>query len=165
MPKSPCQAEGFHQVWCATWGSSSLLSGSCSFAFFGYLIANQTRKSPIPPTRRFDGISERGDRTRFVGLCVPSWRPSAMLPTTPERVPAHTSEPGNRSIRDEIAGSVRWHSRHPERIDRRLHELDEEWDIERTLEANAATLALTGSVLGIFVDKRFRAVPVVVTAF
>ena len=88
-----------------------------------------------------------------------------MLPTTPERVPAHTSEPVNRSIRDEIDDSVRWHSRHPERIDRRLHELDEEWDIERTLEANAATLALTGSVLGIFVDKRFLAVPVVVTAF
>jgi len=88
-----------------------------------------------------------------------------MLPTTPERVPAHTSEPVNRSIRDEIAGSVRWHSRHPERIDRRLHELDEEWDIERTLEANAATLALTGSVLGIFVDKRFLAVPVVVHGF
>ena len=88
-----------------------------------------------------------------------------MLPTTPERVPAHTSEPVNRRIRDGIEDSVRWHSRHPERIDRRLHELDEEWDIERTLEANAATLALTGSVLGIFVDKRFLAVPVVVTAF
>jgi hypothetical protein len=88
-----------------------------------------------------------------------------MLPTTPERVPAHTSEPVNRRIRDGIADSVRWHSRHPERIDRRLRELDEEWDIERTLEANAATLALTGSLLGIFVDRRFLAVPVVVTAF
>ena len=32
-------------------------------------------------------------------------------------------------------------------------------------KANAATIALTGTLLGIFVDRRFLALPVAVTAF
>jgi hypothetical protein len=88
-----------------------------------------------------------------------------MLPNTPDRVPMHTSAAVNRRIEQDIAESVRWHARHPERIDQRLYELDAEWDIERTLEANAATIALTGTLLGIFVDRRFLALPVAVTAF
>ena len=54
---------------------------------------------------------------------------------------------------------------HSHQIDRRLRELDQEWDIERTLEANAATLAFTGVVLGAAVDKRWLALPALVTAF
>src|SRR3954454_25043770 len=88
-----------------------------------------------------------------------------MLPTTPGRVPAHTSETVNRRIQHDTANSVRWYARNPERIEDRLRELDQEWDIERTLEANAATLALTGTLLGAFVDKRFLALPVAATAF
>jgi hypothetical protein len=65
-----------------------------------------------------------------------------MLPNTPDRVPSHTSAAVNRRIQQESAESVRWHARHPERIDQRLRDLDAEWDIERTLEANAATIAL-----------------------
>ena len=60
---------------------------------------------------------------------------------------------------------MRYHATHPERIGERLRELDAEWDIERTLAANAATLALTGSLLGAFVNKRWLALPVVVTGF
>ena len=88
-----------------------------------------------------------------------------MLPNTAERVPANTSAEANRAIEQAIYESVRWHADHPDQIEKRLQELDAEWDIERTLEANAATLALTGTLLGIFVDKRFLALPVVVTAF
>ena len=36
----------------------------------------------------------------------------------------------------------------------RLQELDREWDIERTLQANAATLALVGTLLGARMDRR-----------
>jgi hypothetical protein len=79
----------------------------------------------------------------------------AMVPETPNRVPANTSDRANRHIQQDVAESVRWHARHPERIDRRLREIDQEWDIERTLEANAAGLALTGILLGLLVDKRF----------
>jgi hypothetical protein len=88
-----------------------------------------------------------------------------MLPNTPDRVPSHTSAGVNRAIAREIEESVRYHARRPEHIDARLKELDREWDIERTLEANAATLALTGVVLGASVDKRWLALPGLVTAF
>ena len=88
-----------------------------------------------------------------------------MLPHTPDRVPASTRAAVNRRIEQDLAESVRWHARHPERIDARLRELDAEWDIERTLEANAATVALAGTLLGVFVDRRFLVVPAAVAAF
>ena len=88
-----------------------------------------------------------------------------MVASTVERVPRHTGEAINRQIMGQIAESVRWHAAHPEGIDRRLHELDQEWDVERTLEANASTLAFTGVLLGATVDKRWLALPALVTAF
>jgi hypothetical protein len=53
----------------------------------------------------------------------------------------------------------------PEAIDRRLAELDREWDIERTLEANASGAVLIGLALGTFVDRRLYALPAAVAAF
>lgn len=43
----------------------------------------------------------------------------------------------------------------PEAMDARIRELEREWDIERTLEANASTLALTGAILGTTVNRRW----------
>ncbi len=88
-----------------------------------------------------------------------------MLPATTSRVENATSEAINRQFAAKIEESVRHHAEHPEEIDRRLDELAHEWDIERTLEANAATLALTGTLLGAYVDRRFLVLPVAVTAF
>lgn len=87
------------------------------------------------------------------------------LPATTARVRDSSSATANRRIEGQIARSVAFHAEHPELIGRRLEELDREWDTERVLEANAATLALSGTVLGILEDRRFLAVPVVVTAF
>ncbi|MFO0841269.1 MAG: hypothetical protein U0797_02575 [Gemmataceae bacterium] len=42
---------------------------------------------------------------------------------------------------------------------------DREWDIERTLEANAATASLVGLTLGAAVDKKFFLFPAVVAGF
>ncbi|NBJ10719.1 hypothetical protein [Microvirga arsenatis] len=88
-----------------------------------------------------------------------------MVAGTVDRVPRHTSQEINRQIKMQIAESVRWHAAHPEGIDRRLHELDQEWDVERTLEANASTLAFTGVMLGATLDKHWLALPALVTAF
>ncbi len=88
-----------------------------------------------------------------------------MLPATASRVENATSEDLNRHFAAEIEESLRHHAEHPEHIAVRLDELDHEWDIERTLEANAATLALTGTLLGAFVDRRFLVLPAVVTGF
>jgi hypothetical protein len=88
-----------------------------------------------------------------------------MLPNTPERVPRHTDAEINRQIGQATAARVRHYASHPEHIDRRLSELDAEWDIERTLEANAATFALGGTLLAAFVDRRFLLLPAAVAAF
>jgi len=89
-----------------------------------------------------------------------------MIPSTVERVPQHTAEHVNERIRrdteervDRIAAGGR------EAIDRRLAELDHEWDIERTLEANAATLTAAGSALALIYDHRFALVPLIVGSF
>ena len=88
-----------------------------------------------------------------------------MIPSTAERVEHSTGEQTNRQIQADIRESIRWHAEHPERIGSRLRELDEEWDIERTLEANASTLAFTGVALAAAVDRRFLVIPAIVTAF
>ncbi|MDO1449261.1 hypothetical protein Q0590_23490 [Rhodocytophaga aerolata] len=52
-----------------------------------------------------------------------------------------------------------------EKVSERIEELDKEWDIDRTLIANASTLSLTGVILGATVDKKWFMVPGVVTSF
>lgn len=88
-----------------------------------------------------------------------------MIPSTTDRVPAHTADEVNRRIREETESRVRWYEARPWLIGERLAELDREWDIERALEANAATLALTGVVLGATADRRWLLLPAAVTAF
>jgi hypothetical protein len=46
-----------------------------------------------------------------------------------------------------------------EGIDRRLEQLDREWDADRALAAGAAVAALAGVALGAAVDRRFLALP------
>ena len=89
-----------------------------------------------------------------------------MLPSTVDRVPNRTSDAVNESIRDETERRIEQVKRlGPAAIERRLEELDVEWDIERTLEANAATASLIGVTLGATVDRRWFALPAVVGAF
>jgi len=88
-----------------------------------------------------------------------------MMSSTTERVSAHTADAVNRQIGRETEKRVAHFAAHPDEIGSRLHELDREWDVERTLEANASTLAFTGVVLGATVDKRWLALPALVTAF
>lgn len=89
-----------------------------------------------------------------------------MTPATASRVPentaAHVNDEIRRSTNERIA---RVAAVGPEAIDRRLAELDREWDIERTLEANAATLSAVGAGLALLVDRRFALIPLVVGGF
>jgi uncharacterized protein (TIGR01244 family) len=87
------------------------------------------------------------------------------LPPTTMRVAQNTPDEINRRIARDIEASIRWHALYPGEIDRRLDELEREWDIERVLEANAATIALGGVLLGAFVDRRWLVLPAAVTAF
>jgi|SRR5687767_980948 len=50
-------------------------------------------------------------------------------------------------------------------IDERLQELNKEWDVERSIQLNAAILAIAGTALGILVNKRWFALPVLAATF
>ena len=88
-----------------------------------------------------------------------------MLPSTTSRVERNTADIVNRQIRQRIEENIAYFAENPHEIERRLHELDHEWDIERTLEANAASLSLAGVTLGTTLDKRWLLLPAAVTGF
>lgn len=89
-----------------------------------------------------------------------------MIPSTAQRVPDNTAEHVNEEIRRRTEASIaRCAAAGPEAIDRRLAELDREWDVERTLEANAATAVLVGLTLGATVDRKWFLFPAVVAGF
>jgi hypothetical protein len=88
-----------------------------------------------------------------------------MLPNTVARVPLNTSEEINQRIERETNRRVHFFAANPVGIDRRLRELDEEWDIERVLEANAASVTLAGTVLAATVHKRWLMLPALVGGF
>jgi hypothetical protein len=87
------------------------------------------------------------------------------MTSTIDRVPEHTAADVNQQIREQMADRVQFFAAHPERIPQRLNELDDEWDIERAIEANAATLAFAGVALGAAADRRWLILPALVTAF
>jgi hypothetical protein len=73
---------------------------------------------------------------------------SEHIPSTTERVPLHTNSEVNDRIKRDTLVKINYYSQHREEIDRRLKELDREWDTERLLEANASTVVLIGVILG-----------------
>src|SRR5687767_8760453 len=93
-------------------------------------------------------------------------RNQAMIPSTVERVPRNTDQRYNEEIRRQTEADIAAAAAGgPRAIAQRLDELDHEWDIERTLEANAATVSLIGVILGATVDRRFFYLPGLVGGF
>jgi hypothetical protein len=89
-----------------------------------------------------------------------------MLPATSRRVPEQTAVEVNAKIRRETEERIaRYRHASRQQIDSRLAELDREWDTERMLEANAATVAFTGCVLAATVDRRWLILPMAVAGF
>lgn len=89
-----------------------------------------------------------------------------MLPSTVDRVPEHTCEQVNARIREATNQRVaRLAARGPAAIRKRLAEIDYEWDIERALEANAASAVLAGVALGTFVNRKLFVLPAIVGGF
>jgi hypothetical protein len=97
---------------------------------------------------------------------LPAKEAMSMLPATQDRVPQQTSDAVNERIRQATHDRVLRVARGGvERIDARLAELDREWDVERTLEANAATASLVGLALGALVRPGFFVFSAVVAGF
>ncbi len=88
------------------------------------------------------------------------------LPATMTRVEESTPDEVNRQIEQMTEENVaRVAALGSGAIANRLQELDREWDTERTLEANAATLALVALGLGFSVNRKWFGFPVVIAAF
>jgi len=88
------------------------------------------------------------------------------MPSTNHRVAMNTSDSVNRHIREQTSQSVfGYASAGPDAINERLRELDQEWDVERAIQANASSLALTGLVLGVTVNRKWLLLPGVITMF
>src|ERR1044071_4909236 len=87
------------------------------------------------------------------------------MASTRNRVPAHTRAAINARIARMTERRVRYFELHPDEIPERLRELDEEWDIERAIQANASALSFLGVTLGITKGKRWLMLPAMVSAF
>lgn len=84
-------------------------------------------------------------------------------------LPEHIPEQTRSTVNDRIHGRTlhdvsRFVGADPFFIDERIRELEREWDVERTLQANAAGIALAGLALGISVDRKFLALPALAAA-
>jgi hypothetical protein len=89
-----------------------------------------------------------------------------MLATTKRRVSDNTADTVNRWIRRRTKESIeRTAAAGSNAIERRLRELDEEWDIERYVETMAPTFTLLGISLGLSRHRAWFVLPVIVQGF
>lgn len=89
-----------------------------------------------------------------------------MLPATATRVSEATDDQVNAQISQETERNVACCAAGGgPAIHRRLAELDREWDIERTLELNAATIGLTSLILGATTNRKWLLLTGTVLAF
>jgi hypothetical protein len=83
-----------------------------------------------------------------------------------DRVRENTSDEKNRELDQSLVERMdRYRNLSLNEINKRLEKLQKKWDIEKTLEVNASSLALTGLFFGIFFNRKWLALPVVVSAF
>lgn len=88
-----------------------------------------------------------------------------MIASSVRRVSGHTADAVNARIRREAEIRVAYFAAHPEQIDARLQELDEEWDIERALQTGSSALSLTGLTLGALGSRKWLLLPLAVQSF
>jgi hypothetical protein len=87
-----------------------------------------------------------------------------MMMQNGDRARRHTAQSVLRRIDDQTVESLATALQRPAAVDRRLKELDGEWDLDRTIETEAALVGLTGLALGVLVRPAFLAIPATVGA-
>jgi hypothetical protein len=86
------------------------------------------------------------------------------IPENSERVFMNTSKEVNDRIRRQMEVNISYYSKHKDKIDQRLRDLDREWNIERVLQTNASVFALSGLIMGVF-RKNWFLLPGIVAGF
>jgi hypothetical protein len=83
-----------------------------------------------------------------------------------DRVRARTDPTINDQLDEELAHRIRFYAaQDAQTISERLDQLDREWDIERLLETNAASLSLAGFVLGATLSRKWLILPLIISGF
>lgn len=86
--------------------------------------------------------------------------------TNGKKVRNHTSSETNLKIDEETLENIKFYfDKSEQEITERIKELDEKWDIERVLEINMSTLALSGIILSKASSRRWLVLPAVVLGF
>ena len=89
-----------------------------------------------------------------------------MITESTQRVPRNTASRVNEKIRQKtIDGISKYMDASPEEINKRVAELDREWDIERILQLMPAGLVPIGAILGFFFSRYWLIIPVFVSGF
>jgi hypothetical protein len=86
--------------------------------------------------------------------------------TREDRVRTNTDAEINRRSDTQLERRIRYFATQDKQaVSERIEELDAEWDIERVLEANAASLGLLGLVLSITSSRKWLVLPLAVSGF
>ena len=89
-----------------------------------------------------------------------------MIASTRERVRDNTPRHINERIEFETARNVAYYATQDDAaVEKRLAELDEEWDIDRMLEAHTAGIAIGGFLLGAVMNRKWFVLPGLAGAF
>jgi hypothetical protein len=71
-----------------------------------------------------------------------------------------------KKVEQKIEANIRFYSALPKiAISKRICELEREWSMERWLETNASGLAFSGIIMGLTVNRKWFALPFLVTGF
>jgi hypothetical protein len=88
-----------------------------------------------------------------------------MISTFARRVTDQSDPAVTDGIRRQTEANLAYFAAHPDEIDRRLRELDSEWDVERALETGSSSLTLTGLVLGTVGSRKWLLLSLAVQGF
>lgn len=129
------------------YGLGSGSKGALAAGFFG-LLTSAAEYCPVNEVMDLDTAPDSPEHRSLVNR----------LPSTRDRVPMNTEPEVNERLRRQTDERLRvLELLGGDAIDRRLEELDEEWDIERVIEAESASMILLGTVLGGAVNEKFYA--------
>jgi hypothetical protein len=82
-----------------------------------------------------------------------------MITATSQRVSANTAEAVNERLVEQMARRIVFYQQHPELIEQRLGELDQEWDVERVIQSEAPLLTLMGIGLSVTSGRQWLLLP------
>ncbi|NMM63758.1 DUF2892 domain-containing protein [Clostridium sp. P21] len=88
------------------------------------------------------------------------------FPATTKRVEFNTDKDINNEIKRETLENIAYYiGKDDSEILSRIEELDKEWDIERLLEANAASIVSLSTIFGFTINKKWFALSGMVGGF